>query len=219
MKIPVVQGIRTSLGITAIAGSFLFAAPKAKVNALTQQKPDTFEYVCKDSTAVGALPSVQGSDDSLILSKAPSPALTVQGEKKNAKIVVDISKNILYHYDEKGKPVMAYLVATGKPKSPTKEIISIVSHIETFPYKSAPAHTKRHKSPRSFGPKAIILDKLDTLKNERINSGQFIHGNNDFASLGKHASLGCVRMDNEVIKQLAKIIKRGDIVIFRKIRY
>lgn len=220
MKIPVVQGIRTSLGISAIASTFLFAIPKAKAETLTQQKPDTFEYTqIKDTTAVDVLPSVHGTDDVLVLSKAPSPVLTVQGEKKNAKIVVDISKNILYQYDNNGKPITAYLVATGKPKSPTKEIISIVSHVETYPYKSAPRHTKRHRSPRSFGPKAIILDKLDTLKNERINSGQFIHGNNDFSSLGKQASLGCVRMDNEVIKQLAKIVKRGDIIIFRKIRF
>ena len=56
------------------------------------------------------------------------------------------------------------------------------------------------------------------LKNERINSGQFIHGNNDFSSLGKYVSGGCIRMDNEVIKQLAKIVKRGDLVIFRKIK-
>ena len=44
MKIPVIQGIRTGLGITAIAGTFLFAAPKAKANTFTRQKPDTFEY-------------------------------------------------------------------------------------------------------------------------------------------------------------------------------
>ena len=219
MKIPVIQGIRTGLGITAIAGTFLFAAPKAKANTFTRQKPDTFEYTqVKDTTVVDVLPSIHGTNDSLVLSKAPSPALTVQGEKKNAAIVVDVSKNILYHYDINGKPTMAYLVASGKPKAPTKEIISIVSHVETYPYKSAPPHTKRRRSPGSFGPKAIILDKLDTLKNERINSGQFIHGNNDFSSLGKYVSGGCIRMDNEVIKQLAKIVKRGDLVIFRKIK-
>ena len=53
MKIPVIQGIRTGLGITAIAGTFLFAAPKAKANTLTRQKPDTFEYTqVKDTTVV-----------------------------------------------------------------------------------------------------------------------------------------------------------------------
>ncbi len=47
-------------------------------------------------------------------------------------------------------------------------------------------------------------------------TGQFIHGNNDISSLGKYASLGCIRMDNEVIKKLAKEVKRGDIVVIRK---
>lgn len=221
MKIPMIHAIRSGLGITAIAGTFLFAAPKAGVHSRIAQKPDTFEYVQKaDSTISEAnvLPPVHGTSDSLILSKAPSPKLTVKGEMKNAAIVVDLSKNILYHYNDSGKPQTAYLVASGKTNSPSKEIVSIVSHIETYPYKSAPKNTKRYRSPRSFGPKAIILDKLDTLKNERIQSGQFIHGNNDFSSLGKYASLGCIRMDNEVIKELAQKVKRGDLVIFKRFK-
>lgn len=220
MKIPMIHAIRSGIGITALAGTFLFATPKTRVHSTIAQKPDTFEYVHKiDTTSnVDTLPSVHGTNDSIILSKAPSPKLTVQGEKKNAAIVVDLTKNILYHYDNNGKPQSAYLVASGKPGTPSKEIISIVSHVETYPYKSAPKSTKRYRSPRSFGPKAIILNKLDTLTNERIQSGQFIHGNNDFSSLGKHASLGCIRMDNEVIKELAKKVKRGDIIIFRKIK-
>ena len=71
MKIPVIQGIRTGLGITAIAGTFLFAAPKAKANTFTRQKPDTFEYTqVKDTTVVDVLPSIHGTNDSLVLSKA-----------------------------------------------------------------------------------------------------------------------------------------------------
>ena len=47
-------------------------------------------------------------------------------------------------------------------------------------------------------------------------TGQFIHGNNDVTSIGKRASKGCIRMDNEVIKYLASIVKRGDFVIIKK---
>ena len=205
MKIPVIQGIKAGLGITAIAGTILLVTPKSKAHAFIQQKQDTFEYTqVNDNTAVEVLPTIRGTNDSVILSKAPSPMLTVQGEKKTATIVVDISKNILYHYDVNGKPTMAYLVASG--------------NVETYPYKSAPAHTKRRRSPGSFGPRAIILDKLDTLNNERISSGQFIHGNNDVLSLGKYRSGGCIRMDNEVIKELAKKVKRGDLVIFKRFK-
>lgn len=213
MKISMIRGVKTSLGITALAGTMLFAMPKQKIHAHNPVKQDSFEYVQKQT-----LPPTSGSNDSTLLHNAPNPAVTVKGEKKNATIVVDISKNVLYHYDKNGKPISAYLVATGKPQSPTKQIVSIVSHVETYPYKSAPSSTKRYKSPKSFGPKALILNKLDTITGERIFSGQFIHGNNDFASLGKYESGGCVRMDNQVIKEIAKKVKHGDIVIFRKIK-
>lgn len=221
MKIPMIRAIRTGLGITALAATCLAVAPKTNVHRTVAQKPDSFEYVNKTNTKINSieiLPSVYGSSDAAILSKAPSPQLSVKGEKKNAKIVVDLTKNILYYYDDNGKPQTAYLVASGKSQSPSKEIISIVSHVETYPYRTAPKSTKRYRSPKSFGPKAIILDKLDTLKNERIQSGQFIHGNNDFSSLGNHASLGCIRMDNEVIKTLATKVKRGDLIIFRRFK-
>lgn len=220
MKIPMIHAIRSGLGITTLAGTFLFVTPKTKVHSIIAQKPDTFEYVHNTHFAndVDTLPSVHGTSDPLFLSKAPTPKLIVNGEKKNAAIVVDLSKNILYHYDNNGKAQTAYLVASGKPTTPSKEIVSIVSHIETFPYKYAPRHTKRRRNPRSFGPKAIILDKLNTLTNERIQSGQFIHGNNDSLSLGKYVSGGCIRMDNEVIKNLTKKIKRGDLVIFKRFK-
>ena len=44
MKIPVIQGIKAGLGITAIAGTILLATPKSKAHAFIQQKQDTFEY-------------------------------------------------------------------------------------------------------------------------------------------------------------------------------
>lgn len=218
MKIPIINGIKTSLGITALAGTIMLAMPKQRIHAHTPAKQDSFEYVEKQKTITKTLPPTSGSNNFAILRNAPNPTVTVKGEKKKATIVVDISKNVLYHYDKNGKPTSAYLVASGKPQSPTKEIVSIVSHVETYPYKSAPTSTKRYKSPKSFGPKALILNKLDTITGEQISSGQFIHGNNNFSSLGKYESGGCIRMDNEVIKEIAKKVKHGDIVIFRKIK-
>lgn len=156
--------------------------------------------------------SAKGTNSVNILSKAPSADVYVQGVKKFAKYVVDLTENVLYRYDEKGIAQNAYLVGTGKKSTPTHSGIRIVSHVERYPYRGAPRRSKRRRTPRAFGPKAIILDRLDTKTGERSSIGEFIHGNNNASSIGKYVSHGCVRMDNEVILQLASEVKRGDIV-------
>lgn len=171
--------------------------------------------ITTNESADMSLPTSKGSDDPEILAKAPNPKIKINGEEKNAVIIVDTERNILYHYDENGKPDMAYLVTTGKPSTPTDKMVKVVSHIENYPYSNAPANTKRHNDPKSYGPKIIILDKIDPETGKRSYHGEFIHGNNNPSNLGKHASHGCVRMDNEVIKILASQVKRGDIVIFQ----
>lgn len=191
------------------AGTMMLFPTQTKAQGTTiQAKPDTFEIVEKVTP--------QGTDSEEILFNAPSPDIKVLGEYKTAKIIIDLSKNILYKYDEFGNPEKAYLVASGKKGSPTDTGVRIVTHIETYPYKTAPWSTKRRRNPKAYGPKIICLDKLNPLTGERSRTGEFIHGNNNPNSLGKYASLGCVRMDNEVIKELSTQVKRGDIVIIKK---
>ena len=60
----------------------------------------------------------------------------------------------------------------------------------------------------------VAFDYLLTLHDGE--TGEFIHGNKNPDSLGKYASKGCMRMDNEVIQYLAPQMKRGDIVIIKK---
>ena len=158
----------------------------------------------------------EGTSDSIVLKNSPNPRFMCTGENKLAKFVVNLSNNVLYQYDADGKPVSAYLVASGKPSTPTYEGYSVVSHVETFPYSRAPKFTKRRKNPRSYGPNIIILDKLNPITGERSMTGQFIHGNNDSTSLGQKVSMGCIRMNNKVIKYLSSIVKRGDYVIIKK---
>ncbi len=213
MKIPSIKGIVAGVGITIASAAFTLPASAVKsqiqhVQKIRQDTTDTFTRVVPDVT-----PS--GINDSLVLKNAPSPIITVQGEKKSAIFVVDLSKNVLYHYDEAGKPQMAYLVASGKPTTPTDKGVRIVSDTETYPYKSAPRSTKRYRNPRDYGPRAIILRILDPLTGETKQTGEFIHGNKDASSIGKYASKGCIRMDNEVIKKLANLVKRGDIILIK----
>ncbi len=170
-----------------------------------------------NDTFVKAEPDIppKGTAEKNILNKAPNPHITIAGEEKTAKITVDLSKNILYKYDNEGHAQMAYLIASGKKNTPTDKGIRIVTHVETYPYRSAPRYTKRRRNPGAYGPKIICLNKIDKSTGEQSQTGEFIHGNNNPSSIGKYASLGCMRMDNEVIKELAGEVKRGDIVIIK----
>ena len=156
--------------------------------------------------------SPKGCTSSCLLASAPSSDIYINTEMKKATIVVDLSKNYLYKYDSNGNPTEVFLVASGKKSTPTDTGIRIVSHVETYPYRNASKATKRRRNPKAYGPKIIILNKLNPTNGEQSSCGEFIHGNNDPSSIGKYASLGCIRMDNEVIKELSKQVKRGDIV-------
>ena len=185
----------------------LSASPllKPPVYAQTRDKADSFEY---------SVPP-KGTSNDEILKNAPDSEVIINGEKKNAAIVVDLNTNTLYKYNQDGKAEKAYLIASGKPRTPTDKGVRIVTHIESYPYTKAPAGTRRRRKPNDYGPKIICLNKIDPETGIQSSTGEFIHGNNNPASIGKYVSLGCMRMDNEVIKELAKEVKRGDIVIIK----
>lgn len=208
MRITPINNFTKLFGITLAAGT-IAAAPLMASNNTTGLSQDTVTLSTK------TIPP-SGTSDSLVLDSAPSPVVVVQGKKRTAAIVVDLSKNVLYKYDEEGQPEAAYLIASGKKRTPTDPGLRVVIRVEKYPYKSAPAATKRHQKPWDYGPRAIILETLDPKTGKQGSTGEFIHGNNNPASIGKYASLGCMRMDNEVIKKLAEQVKRGDIVLITK---
>ena len=200
------------MGIAGIAAGTLMLFPKEikaqSVISSEKQSEDVFEKVSEISP--------QGSTGKTILLNAPSPDIEIMGVMRTAAIVVDLSKNILYKYDEFGNAQKAYLVASGKKSSPTDEGIRVVTHIEKYPYRSAPPSTKRRKKPWDYGPRIISVSYTHLRAHETKKTGEFIHGNNNPNSLGKYASLGCIRMDNEVIKELSTQVKKGDIVILKR---
>jgi len=147
--------------------------------------------------------------------RAPNSNINIAGNNVTASIVVDTDKNILYLYNKFGVPQKAYLVASGKDSSPTTNGIRKIIKIEKYPYKSAPKVTKRYNHPRAYGPFVLVLCPIDTTNDQTlVNDGQFIHGTNDSLSLGHHASLGCIRMDNEAIKDIANYVEQGQYVNF-----
>lgn len=207
MKISAIRHIKHFVGIASVTAAMTSMVPQvinARPERLTQ---DVFTQVHK-------VPA-EGTKDSLVLAGAPSPDFKLFGEEKKAAVVVDLSQNVLYQYDEKGNAVEAFLVASGRKSSPTPKSINSVLRVETYPYRTAPASTKRRKSPKSFGPNAIILGEIDLKTGKKVETGIYIHGNNDYKSLGRYESKGCIRMDNEVIKRLAKQIKHGHFVLIK----
>lgn len=227
MKILPFNGIKKALGITLAAGSIAFAVPAVTKSQNIMLMKDTFEFskdtvelpqktVTKDYIPAIARVPATGTSDEAVLAEAPSPVVYIAGERKKAKIVVDLSKNVLYFYHDTGIPLCAYLVASGKKKYPTDTGIRVVTHIERYPYKTASPKTKRYKKPWDYGPRVICLETVDPKTGARGKTGEFIHGNNNPASLGKYASLGCVRMDNTIIKYLANLVKPGDIVVMQR---
>ena len=162
----------------------------------------------------------QGVTDKSVLKNAPKPDIVIAGEKKKAGIVVDIGTNILYRYDKEGNPINAYLIASGKKSTPTDKGVRIVTHKEKFPYRGAPRRSKRRRAPRDYGPMIICLNKLDPKTGEQSSIGEFIHGCRSYEATfesnpGRYVSHGCMRMDNNVIKELAPTVEKGEIVIIK----
>lgn len=230
MKLSKISG---TIGIAVLTGALVIGAPTKTRAQATSNKEDKFEYVNKQSSQspllkskmkrwakkvfskTVSLPPAKGSSADSILAFAPSPKIIVEGKLRLLTFVVDVTNNILYHYDNSGNPIMGYRIASGKltPKTQTEEGLRVISHVETYPYSNAPSQTKRHRNPKDYGPRCIILEKLDKVTGEKSSTGEFIHGNRDATSIGKHISKGCMRMDNDVIKKLAKVVKRGDLVL------
>lgn len=153
------------------------------------------------------------------LKNAPSPEIIIAGKKYNAGLVVDLSSNKLYRYDSEGDVTDGYRVASGvigrSGKSITGTGIRKVDHIESYPYKCAPG-TKRRRNPKAYGPNILYLTIVDPKTGNNLGSnGEFIHGNNDISSIGKYASHGCIRMDNDVITNFAKEVKPGTLVLIK----
>lgn len=145
-----------------------------------------------------------------------NPNIKIAGEKKKATIVVDTQKNKLYHFAEDGSVIKEYDVATGKKSTPTDKGVRMVTWVEKYPYRTAPAASKRRKAPRDYGPKIIVIGVVDEKTGEITHfNGEFIHGTNKPQSIGTHASKGCVRMHNDDVEELAAQMEKGMYVVIK----
>lgn len=188
----------------AIAAPLVLTSP-ALANFGTPQNLDSFE---KTSTEQPIF---------IHQTNEVAPIKIINGEKIKPSIIVDKSENKLYLYNTNGALEATYSVGLGKTSTPTDTGLRIITDIENYPYSKADPNTKRHKFPNDYGPKVIIIAIVDPKTGEITGyNGEFIHGTNKPESIGKNESKGCVRMNNEDVKELAKKIKKGQYVLIRE---
>lgn len=151
---------------------------------------------------------VEGPNDGWALVRLPVRPNGSEGwiETGNAEIyvvegrvVVDLSDKSLTYY-ENGKEILSTTVAIGTSRNPTPTGEFFVTDNVTLADADSP-----------WGPHAFGLSaRSETITEYNGGDGIIgIHGTNKPGSIGKAASLGCVRVPNEVITELHGIIPIG----------
>lgn len=124
---------------------------------------------------------------------------------QGVKIVINIPEFTLFLYDGEAL-VKSYPIAVGKPQSQSPiGVYHIVSKI-TDPTWNPP----RGGEPVPPGPDNPLGRRWLGLSAH----GYGIHGNNNPSSIGKPVSLGCIRMRNQDIEELFKLVSIGTPVKF-----
>jgi len=129
-------------------------------------------------------------------------ATALEEEQDDFGVLIDISKRELYVYRD-NEEEMTFQIAVGKDSHPTPtgnyKIYQIDWNPDWTPPESEWSEDEDHASPgdsdNPMGRVRIIYEPPYS-----------IHGTEDTESLGKDESHGSVRMDNEEIIELAKIL-------------
>lgn len=136
-----------------------------------------------------------------LLASCPNPGT------KGDKIIIDKQKNMLYLY-KSGELYKSYPVATGKDPSFTPEGHFIVKN------KLGEDDLNEQLGVRWLG--LGVPDENDNRAwvDERAPEGlkYGIHGTDEPESIGKHASGGCIRMNNEDVRELYPLVQAGTVV-------
>jgi len=123
----------------------------------------------------------------------------------NGKIVVDLSERQLT-YTLGDNEIVSTTVAIGTPANPTPTGSFFVTDSVTLANPNSP-----------WGPHALGLSaRSDTITEYNGGDGIIgIHGTSNPSSIGRAASLGCVRLPNEMITLLHEMVPIGTLVEIR----
>lgn len=130
-------------------------------------------------------------------------ASAVTTYRVHSRIVVDLSQRRLRLF-RSGKLAFETPVAVGSPATPTPRGSYFVNQRYVLPDGSGP-----------FGPHALgISAHSDALQDTWVENGPIaIHGTNEPQSIGQAASHGCIRVANDVIRQLFPLAPAGTPVV------
>ena len=119
------------------------------------------------------------------------------------QVVVDLSERVLTYYLD-GEEVLTTEIAVGTSRNPTPVGEYFVTDNVTLANPNSP-----------WGPHALGLSaRSETITEYNGGDGIIgIHGTNKPGSIGNAASLGCVRLPNDVITQLHEMIPIGTPVV------
>jgi lipoprotein-anchoring transpeptidase ErfK/SrfK len=117
----------------------------------------------------------------------------------NGRVVIDLSERSLTYY-EHGAEIVSTPVAVGSPRNPTPTGSFFITDTVTLSNPDSP-----------WGPHAFGLSaRSETITEYNGGDGIIgIHGTNKPGSIGNAASLGCVRVPNDVIALLHEMIPVG----------
>ena len=126
------------------------------------------------------------------------PRMTLKIPGGTFTIIVDKSQNILLL--KRGEDILKeYRVATCADNSTPVGTFTIVNRLEDPPWYSEHGVIPAHDPRNILGTRWLGFDK----------PGYGIHGTTDPASIGSHATAGCVRMRNADVEELYAIIPEG----------
>jgi lipoprotein-anchoring transpeptidase ErfK/SrfK len=130
-------------------------------------------------------------------------ASAVTTYRVHSRIVVDLSQRRLRLF-RSGKLAFETPVAVGSPATPTPRGHYFVNQRYVLPDGSGP-----------FGPNALgISAHSEALQHTWVENGPIaIHGTNEPQSIGRATSHGCVRVANDVMRQLFPLAPAGTPVI------
>lgn len=154
------------------------------------------------ATAAQALARGLVPEDSIRPTSATPTTRTTAGDASFA-LTVDLSERMLY-VTRGDEVVKEYPVAVGKSAHPTPRGEFNVNRIIWNPRWVPPtARWARGKRPREAGDPRNPMGRVKMFFRQ---PDYYIHGTNDEDSLGEAASHGCIRMRNDDVIELARMV-------------
>ena len=152
----------------------------------------------KFNTTVGLIKECNNLTSNLL-----RPNKNLKIVKRDYRILVSKSKNTLILQTKEGKEIKVYTVATGKHNCTPVGEFTVTDKVENPTWYSEEGVFPPGNPKNILGVRWIGISK----------KSYGIHGTNDPSSLGKQVTQGCVRMRNEEVTELYKLVTPGTPVI------